>query len=143
MNYSTAVMLFNPEIRAVSVSYDRDKDGNGIQIVLYKTLDKTISKGDMVVVPTDTRHNYTICRVEGVDVEVDYEADIQIKWVVGRVDLAAYNGILSEEGRMIDTMKAAEKRAKREEIKNKVQEFYKGEDLQNLALIGHSSIKAT
>lgn len=74
MNYSTAVMLFNPEIRAISVSYEKDEKGAGKKpFYTYKTLDKTIEKGDLVVVPTDTRHEFTVVRVEEVDVEVDYE----------------------------------------------------------------------
>jgi hypothetical protein len=139
MNYSTAVMLFNPQIRSVSVSYEVDKDGKGVQpFTIFKTMDPSIKREDRVVVPTSTRHSFTVCRVEEVDPEVDFESGTQLNWVVGKVDLHAYEAIIFEEGKMIDTMKAAEKQAKREEIKSKVQEFYKGQDLAKLAMISPS-----
>ncbi len=138
MNYSTAVMLFNPNIRAVAVSYEKGHDGKGIKpYKIYKTLDTSIKEGDLVTVPTETRHKFTAVRVEEADVEVDYESDTQIEWVVGKVPLHDYDALLAQESQMIDTMKAAEKQHKREEIKSKVQEFYKGQDLSKLALIGH------
>lgn len=139
MNYSTAVMLFNPEIRAVAVSYERDTKGDGKRpFVVFKTLDKSISSQDMVVVPTGTRHNFTVVRVEeilNVDTDIDFEDETTINWIASKIDLEGYETLLGKEGQMINTMKAAEKKHKTDEIRNKVQEFYKGEDLAKLALI--------
>lgn len=140
MNYSTAVMLFNPEIRAVAVSYERDHNGEGKKpFITFKTLDATIAPKDMVVVPTGTRHNFTVVRVEkiiDVDTEIDFEDDTQVNWIASKIDLAAHEKLLAQETAMINTMKAAEKKHKTDQIRSKVQEFYKEAELPKLALIG-------
>lgn len=118
MNYSTAVFLINKAVRAVKVSYERDPAnpekcaGN---LTMFKTID-TMKPGDFVVVPTDTRWQMTVCRVEFVDVEVDLESTVQVGWIIGNVDRAAYEEILRQETNAIATIKSAEKRKKQEEL---------------------------
>lgn len=141
MNYSTAVMLINDNIRAVRVSYEVKQDGIGIRpFVMFKTLDHTINVGDMVVVPTDTRHKKTVVRVEEVDAEVDFESDIPVQWVVGKVESDDFNNILIEEQKWIDQFKAAEKHSKKKELKKKVFEFVDEESMEKLKISNMSDV---
>lgn len=97
MNYSTAVMLINPNIRAIKAIYEPDSVDLAGKVVragqryIFKTLDPSIIKGDLIVVPTTTRHGFTVVKVEEVDVEIDFEASIELKWIVDKVSVALTN----------------------------------------------------
>ncbi len=140
MNYSTAVMLINPNIRAIKTIYKPDTlrlDGKSTMNeprVIYKTLDTTIKKGDLVVVETHTRHGMTAVLVDEVDVEVDFESDVQVRWVVDKVDTAQLKTIQTEEAKWIDALRASEKRSKREEIKKKMLEMYQDAGVEKLPI---------
>lgn len=120
MNYSTAVFLINKSARAVKVSYEPDpaRPDEAIpgKTYIFKTLDPTIAVRDFVIIPTDTRWQMTIGRVEEVDVEVDFDAPIQLKWIIGRVDLASHNTVLAQEAQAITSIRSAEIRRKRDEL---------------------------
>lgn len=140
MNYSTAVMLINPNIRAIKTIYKPDlvrADGKSAlneSRVIFKTLDTTIQKGDLVVVQSATRHNYTTVMVEDVDVEVDFEAHTEIKWVVDKISFEKHKETLVEETKWIDSMKASEKRRKREEIKKNMLAMFDDEAIDKLPI---------
>lgn len=140
MNYSTAVMLINPNIRAISTLYQPDVTHNDGSILkkavrtIFKTLDQSIKKGDFVVVPTNTRHGATVVLVEDVDVEVDFESSTEIHWVIDRVSKEGHTKVLSEEGKWIEALKASEKRRKREEIKRNMLAMYDDDGIQQLPI---------
>lgn len=134
MNYSTAVMLFNPNIRAIKVSYEKDTDKIIHPRYIFKTLDTAIKPGAYVVVPTGTRHHMTVVRVEEVDIEIDFEDELEIKWIIDKVNDAPHRTILAEEQKWISQMKAAEKRNKREEIASKMREYYKDEGIEKMPI---------
>lgn len=139
MNYSTAVMLFNQDIRAVRVSYDpNDLVDKKPRSYLFKTLDPDLKVGDYVTIPTDTRHNLTAARVEEIDSEVDFDSSVEIKWIVSRVPVKEYEGILSDEQEWISQMKKAQNRKKKEDIKKNMIEMYQadGASLETLAIAG-------
>ena len=142
MNYSTAVMLFNADIRAVKVSYDPNDLSNGKpKSYLFKTLDPDLKVGDYVTIPTDTRHKITVGRVEEIDVEVDFDDALEIKWIVSRVPVSEYEGILKDEESWIAEMKKAQNRKKKEDIKNSMIEMYQadGASLETLAIAGRKA----
>ena len=119
MNYSTAIFLINKAVRAVKVSYDQDKANPGSPtggLTVFKTFDTTLAKGDYVLVPTDTRWNMTVCRVEEINVEIDLETTAQIGWLIGRAERGAYDTVVSEEETAINAIKSAEKRRKQDEL---------------------------
>lgn len=119
MNYSTAIFLINKAVRAVKVSYDQDKANPGSpagSLQLFKTFDTTLAVGDFVLVPTDTRWNMTVSRVEEIDVEVDLETNAQIGWLIGRADRGDYDAVVAEEEAAINAIKSAEKRRKQDEL---------------------------
>lgn len=123
MNLSTAVFLINDDVRAVLVTYEVDTDKCKAPRTLFKTFDKSIKVDDYVVVPTDTRHNLTVCKVVEVDVDVDFDSTCQVKWLVGRVDFADVNQIKEQEDQAIEAIKKAEKLNKKKELQSKMKEF--------------------
>jgi molybdopterin-binding protein len=112
MNYSTSVFLINQKVRAVSVNYEPDEKKQ----TTYKTLDETIAAGDYVVVPTHTRHKFTVARVVEVDVDVDFDSPEPMTWIVARIDRSAYDLTLKQEDAAIAVVKSAEIRRKRDEL---------------------------
>ncbi len=141
MNYSTAVMLINTNIRAIKTLYEPDDvDSKGTVTrkkvrTVFKTLDPTIKAGDIVVVPSGTRHGFTTNLVEEVDVDVDFEDSTEIKWIVDKIALTGYNAVLAEEKTWIDECKKAEKRDKAQKLKDKMFAYYKEAGNTNMALL--------
>lgn len=117
MNYSTAIFLISDKARAVMVSYETDDNGKPASTTLFKTLNQEIKKGDYVVVETDTRHHMTVCRVEDVDVEPDFDSAKEVKWIIGTVSRADFDDLKAQEEDAITRIKKAEKRKKREELR--------------------------
>ena len=119
MNYSLAVFLINTSVRAVSVSYEPDPTkptAGKAPFYTYKTMDASIAPGDLVTIPTNTRWNMTVARVEAVDVDVNFDDNINYKWLFGKIDSAAHDAVLAQETDAIATIRAAEKRRRREEL---------------------------
>lgn len=113
MNYSTAVFLINKHVRALACTYEAPDNSPR---TLFKTLDDTIKAGDFVVVPTDSRHSMTVVKVVEADVDVDFDSSVQVKWIIGKVDRAAYEQTLVQEAAAIQEIKRAELRKKREDL---------------------------
>lgn len=131
-NYSTAIMLFDDKVRLVRTAYE---DTYGAPAVLFKTLDASIEVGDIVVVPSNTRHLFTTVKVRAVDIPLDPESTDDIKWVACRADTEQYESIVSKEDKMIQTLKASQTRAKREALKKNLTELANDEELTSLALL--------
>lgn len=116
MNYSTAVMLVNENIKAVLCTYETETETKKAPRTLFKTLDTSLKVGDLVIVPSNTRHQRTVVRVVEVDAEVDFDSGTQVDWVVGKVDQSLYTRIVAEEAKAIEAIKAGEKLKRRREI---------------------------
>lgn len=126
-NYSTAVFLINSAVRALTASYepeDGQRDSSTLSkanakynsVRTYKTMDQSIKKGDLLVVPTDTRWGFTVVRVEDVDVEVDYDGQHEVKWIVGKLDYTEFKATKEMEDEAIAKIKKAENRKRREDL---------------------------
>ena len=113
MNTSTVIFLVNDTVRAVDAMYETDPNKKR---TTFKTLDQTIKVGDLAVVPTDTRHKFTVVKVVDVDVNIDLESPITVDWIVAKIDLTDHELVSSQEADMIKVIKSAETRRKREEL---------------------------
>jgi len=133
MNYSSAVMIINHEIRAIRTSYEPGTNGKEPNTYIYKTIDKTIKKGDFVVVPTDTRWGYTVNKVEAVDVDVDFDSDVILKWILNKVDVAGNKVTIQEEDKWVSALQESEKRKRREELKKQLLETH-GDEVGSLMI---------
>ena len=121
MNYSTAVFLINKNVRCISATYEVDTDPTSdtgkAKRTLFKTLDADIVKGDLVIVPTSTRHGMTVVRVVETDVEVDFDSTHQMTWIVDVVQQENYTRNLRAEDQAINAIRSAEKRKKADELR--------------------------
>lgn len=113
MNNSIAVFLLNPNVRAIQATYEA---GDKAARTMFKTLDPNIKVDDLVIVPTDTRHNMTVCKVAAIDVEIDFDSSVPVQWVIGRIDPTGYSQVLQQEGVAISAIRSAELRKKREDL---------------------------
>lgn len=113
MNYTTAVFLINKNVRAVMCNYEPDAPDRK---VMFKTLDISVREGDLVIVPTKTRHGMTVSKVVETDVDVDFDSSAPVAWIVCKVDQAAYEATLAQEGDAIAVITSAEKTKKRNEL---------------------------
>lgn len=138
MHHSKSVMLFNDKIRAIVVQYDPQDTRLQVNLTQFKTLDQSIKKDDLVIVPTQTRHGMTVVKVLEADVDVDFEDGNPISWIVGKVDVVAYEAVLAEEKKAIDIIRASELRKKRETMRLNMGEMM-DEDLKKLSITGPSS----
>ena len=118
MNDSLIVFLLSDKCRAINCSYEVKSNGKGLEpFYTFKSMDPNISVGDYVVVPTDTRHNMTICRVEEVDVEVNFDSTHDYKWIICPVLMAAHADVIQQEALAISKKHSAEKRRRRVELR--------------------------
>lgn len=123
MNYSTAILLANPALGVITASYEQDENGKAMvgTVLPYKVPPGlTLNVGDYVVVPTNTRHKMTVCRVEEIDHELDVDYPKELAWVVDKVEQGRYLSIKAAEESAIQAVKSAEKRARREEMAEKL-----------------------
>ncbi|HEY8066576.1 MAG TPA: hypothetical protein VIF40_17905 [Methylosinus sp.] len=117
MNYTTAVFLINKNVRAIRAIYEADEGGKKAPRETFKTLDQDIVVGDFVIVESGTRHNMTLVKVVEVDVDVDFDSVLPMKWVVDVVDATGHAGVLAKEEQAIQAIKSAELRKKRDDLR--------------------------
>lgn len=140
-NYSLAVFLVNPNVRCVTVAYDKTIDRNGktvpSEIKSFKTLDAKIGKDDFVVIPTDTRWGYTVGKVVDVGVRVNFTSPETMRWVVTRVDKAGYEDFCKQEAQITDRVADAEEASLRKEMADKLMAI--NPDFAGLSLVDMTS----
>lgn len=143
MNYTTAVMLINTNIRAINVVYEQDKENNKVKRTLFKSLDQDLKKGDLVVVPTDKehRHGFTIAKVDEVDVDVDFDSSTKVEWIAAKFDIASYEKLLTEEEQYISLIKKGEQNKRRKDIAASV-EALQIEELKALPIAAYGDTKS-
>ena len=117
MNNSAAVMLVNKSIRPVRVEYDPDNYKNNSPTRLFKTLDASIKKDDLVVVQTHTRHGFTIAKVVEVGFPVDFNNPEPWGWVCQKFDKATFDHVVETESKIVRRVAEIQENKMREELK--------------------------
>jgi len=120
VNYSKAIFLVNDDVRAVACVYEPEEYGNKAKRYTFKTMDQTLAVDDLVVVPTGSREQrlgYTVVQIKEVDIQVDVEDDIELKWIVSRVDKENYDAVLGAESTLITMAQSAQQMKKRKELR--------------------------
>jgi len=102
MDNSKIVFLVNDAARAVRAQYE-DGQPPSIKSYTFKTLDATLKVGDIAVVQSK------------INVDVDFDSNIEMKWLVAKVDLAAFERIVEMENAAIAVVQSAELRRKKAE----------------------------
>lgn len=115
MNYSTLVFLVNDQARAVNAIYESTE---GAKKYLFKTFDQTLKVGDHCVVESTLKSSIglAVVRITELDVEFDLETDVQLKWLIGKVDQTSYLQGLSDEDAAIKKVRAKEMLKKKADL---------------------------
>lgn len=108
MNYTKCILLVDDSVKVVRVNYD--SAGNDR---FFKTLIQDLKKDDLVVIPTSTRHNFTVGKVAEIDCLVDLDDNTQLGWIAQKVDNDAYEATLKQESVAVEQIKSAELRQKK------------------------------
>ena len=116
MNVIASVMLVNKAIRPVTVEYDPDIQRNNNPNRRFMTLDAAIKKDDLVIVPTSTRHGFTIAKVSDIDFAVDFNSPEQWGWLGGKFDKGTYDEILTTAKAIQDRIAKAQENKMRREL---------------------------
>lgn len=90
--------------------------------------------GDLIVVPTDTRHGFTVCKVTEVDAEPDLTQNSEVKWVAGQIDVTDYHETCARENAIREKVRKAELRAQRERLAAKMLGADAAGDFGNMSL---------
>ncbi len=135
-NYTTILFAFNKKLRAVKVTYEPEQCG-----YTYKTLDPDIKVGDYVVIPTTTRHKMTIGQVSEVDILVDIDSSLELKWIIGKVDKQAHDVVIKGEEEIVNEIKQSEANARIKQIQENMAAF-KTDKLKTMALVDLSEPQA-
>lgn len=146
---NSSLLVFLPEdskARFLKGVYEPNKgesarpEAKADQVTAYgfKTYDQTIKKGDIVVVPTDTRFGFTTFKIVDDECEPDFDSSVEYKWIAGTVDLAGYKAILETEAKAIKLMNEAEKLAKRREVRKKMEELQNDKLSTAMAALSHA-----
>lgn len=124
VNKSLAVFLLEtPGLRAVNVTYEgfdpstKKPLGN---LTMFKTFERDLTVGDLVIVPTGTRVGFTCVQIAELDPEIDFESSKEVGWIVGLFDISRHATILAQEQKIIDAVKAADKKARQDELKKRM-----------------------
>ena len=138
MNYSTAVMLINPTIRAIHGKYEE-----GGKEETFKTIDQDLKVDDFAVVESGTRWGTTTVKIVAVDVEVDFDSHKPVGWVIQKINISGHDTIKQMEAAAIDLIKKGELRKRREDIKrNTLDAVSAGEiDKLDIARLGVNAIE--
>lgn len=116
MNHSTAIFLISDACRGIGCVFEDTKHAKQYT---FKTLDPDIAIGDMVLVPSDNDNfRLKVVKVAALDVEPDFDSRIEYKWIVGKVDSADHDTIKAQEEAAIEKVKSAQKRKRREELRD-------------------------
>lgn len=131
MNLSTSILLVDESVRGIECTFDSDGDAK----FTYKSCDKDIKVGDLVIVPTkgttdtlERTSHVTSARVTAVDVDFQMDSAVMYKWIIQRIDAQAYKENLEREKGLIQQVnhliKAKKRRELQEEFKASMGEDY-------------------
>jgi len=88
------------------------------QVYTYKCHFECV-RGDMVILPPSSEGKLpsigTVVRIDE-EPELNFEAGIEYKWAVGRVDMKAYTDILAREKDLIKMLRDNEKKVQRQKL---------------------------
>lgn len=128
-NYDRAVFVINDDVRCVETIYEAEKHSpyydpsrgahkNGLpKRTQFKTTNEHVEVGDLAIVPTNTRHGFTVVKVVAVNVTPDLKSSAPMDWIVCLFKTTDYDAIKSLEAEAIAKIQEAERRREREELK--------------------------
>ena len=137
-NYSTAVFLIDPTVRAIAVTYEEIDFKNNLSkqkgyksdylaggslpagAQVMKTRDTEIKVGDFVIMPTGTRHQMTVCKVVAVDIPIGTDFSEEVQWVIATIDTAPFDALREWEAGVIDKIRESRARAAQQKLREEM-----------------------
>lgn len=120
MNHSTLAVLLDDNVQLVECIFtEKGKK------YTYKTLDKTIKEGDLVVVECYAKDydedgqnfNAKVVKVIKVNTQVDFNSSTQYKWVIQKLDYKAFEELKFREDKLISDFHSLELKHKKKSIR--------------------------
>lgn len=108
MNLTRAIFVVNQNVRGILCKYDPAAREGSANDIVFKSLDPTLKKDDIVIVPTKTRVGFTCVKIVEADVSVDVDTGTDMAWIVGKVDTAANTKLLEDEAVVVSKIKKAQ-----------------------------------
>ena len=136
MHESRKIFLTDAEPICILATYEDHEDANKTAL---KTYDETLAVDDYIVVPSATRHEMTVMKIVEVGVEPNLDSNSKIDWVIGKIDRTPYEKLLSQEGDFLSRARKAEKKRKKEQMR---EDFLAGMEDEDLKMLP-SKIEAT
>ncbi len=137
MNLKTAIFIVNPSTRCIKVSY---QDGN---FQFAKTINPHIKVDDLVVIPTSTRHGFTVVKVVEVDVLFNLAGTGDMAWVHQIVDKDGYENLVEQEKKILETVQKADMRRERAQMaETLIKDGLTPEDFAGLSLVTAPALTA-
>ena len=138
MNRSAMIFVTNDEVRAIKCNYHDAGSDLKDRSRVFKTKDASIEVDDLVVVPTSTRHNYTVVKVEEVDTDIDFDSNTDYNWIVQKVDIKEHEETIAVEKIVINHLRRGEVLRRRAQAGEDM--GLSADELRNIALIGKSEV---
>lgn len=112
MHHSKIIFLVDDGVKAIQAQYEpRGK------IETFKTLMPNVAVGDIVVVESDTRFNFTTVKVTEVDCEPDMESPLPVKWALTRLDMGAVKELRGREATVVAKVQQAERQRRKQQLR--------------------------
>jgi hypothetical protein len=112
MDNSKIVFLINDQVRAIRASYETTQASE-----VFKTFDESIEVDDYIIVQSEARHGFSVCKVREINVNVDFDSNTPIKWAAQRLAKEDFDKVLAQEAQAITAVQTAELRRKKEELR--------------------------
>lgn len=113
MHDSRAVFLVAPDkVQCVRTVWEKveDKDLEFAKTQLFKTTDKTLAVGDLVVAEIQSRHGMAVFKVVALAEEVDLRSETPLHWIVSKIDQAAHLVNTGNERKLTDAIRKGERK---------------------------------
>jgi hypothetical protein len=123
MHKSIITIALDDSLRGFKASYDPDdmrsspEGGRELKTWFFKSFDPAIQVGDLCVVETSTRYGKTVVKIIEADVTPDFEADIDVKWILSLVDQESYKSMVEREKYLVAKVQQAQQAKKREQVR--------------------------
>jgi hypothetical protein len=141
MHKSIITFALDDSLRGFKAAYDPNDMTNGpdggrvLKTWFFKSFDPDLKEGDLCVVETSTRWGKTVVKIIEADVTPDFEADIDVKWILSVVDQESYKSMVERETYLVNKVQVAQQAKKRLEIRANLLSGMDAEEA-NLTMLG-------